>query len=723
MSKGGSNTTSSTTEIPQWVQDAGKEQYSTGKELSQIGYTPYYGADVAAFNPMQESAFRATGSAADAFGIGPAGTVPTGATFGPHSPTWATDGIQAPTTYAGGVQGYSGMPMYSKALEKLGTQAPAQKRALERQFIDPTTGLTPEGRDIQDINGLYNEAFGRDVGLNGLGAYLPLVQQGMGKNDLRRILYNSDEAKALGKTSFNTPIETGVEGGLLSPSPYQPPVDKAPINLEDYRSKLNAAYVAQFGRELGQEGLDFYGQQMYNGKDWNQILAEITNSAEGLAYITPAEQAILDAESAASATDTTKTVADVAAVTSTVDNLLDVTGSGTSDTVTTATALTDAEIIANNLAAGLNADGSLPITETKVVDNTAVTAVTGDGTGGGLIDTVSTDVVDTGVLDTAADPTVAAAAIAAEAARVEDARLAALAVTNGTQTIGGLLTDTNMSTDTISAFDAFGSEIDTLNKAYMQEMGRPVGEEGLLFYGQQLKDGTDISSIIADLANSGEGQAYITPAEQAAIDQAAIDAQSVNTGGSGGDESNNNTFTADSGEFGTSFEGLGTGLGELIYGAENQNNNLSLAQQYALYGAGQAGNTGGLDMYDQAVALDGAAKQYALMNDTEALKGIIANTTGTYLDDYTIAGIVSDIVSGGSLSNALGFGSSPVVSELSNANVIPAGQTVSQATTTPYNGMDNVSLDYFSGPLGNGAGFTSKYSSNGRSGYGLLGGL
>ena len=696
MSKGGSNTTSSTTEIPQWVQDAGKEQYSTGKELSQIGYTPYYGADVAAFNPMQESAFRATGSAADAFGIGPAGTVPTGATFGPHSPTWATDGIQAPTTYAGGVQGYSGMPMYSKALEKLGTQAPAQKRALERQFIDPTTGLTPEGRDIQDINGLYNEAFGRDVGLNGLGAYLPLVQQGMGKNDLRRILYNSDEAKALGKTSFNTPIETGVEGGLLSPSPYQPPVDKAPINLEDYRSKLNAAYVAQFGRELGQEGLDFYGQQMYNGKDWNQILAEITNSAEGLAYITPAEQAILDAESAASATDTTKTVADVAA-TDTTKTVADVaattvTVDGTGDTsvadAAAAKAIADAKVISDAADAKTAADA-------KAIADAAAAKVIADA-------------------KTAAD---------AAAAKIEADRLAALAVTNGTQTIGGLLTDTNMSTDTISASEAWGSEIDTLNKAYMQEMGRPVGEEGLLFYGQQLKDGTDISSIIADLAYSGEGQAYITPAEQAAIDQAAIDAQSVNTGGSGGGESNNNTFTADSGEFGTSFEGLGTGLGELIYGAENQNNNLSLAQQYALYGAGQAGNTGGLGMYDQAAALDGAAQQYALMNDTEALKGIIANTTGTYLDDYTIAGIASDIVSGGSLSNALGFGSSPVVSELSNANVIPAGQTVSQATTKPYNGMDNVSLDYFSGPLGSDAGFTAKYSSNGRSGYGLLGGL
>lgn len=615
MSKGGTTTTGSTTEIPQWVQDAGKEQYSTGKELGQIGYTPYYGADVAAFNPMQESAFRATGSAADAFGIGPAGTVPTGATFGPHSPTWATDGIQAPTTYAGGVQGYSGMPMYSQALKTLGEQAPAQKEALERQFIDPTTGLTPEGRDIQDINGLYNEAFGRNVGLDGLGAYLPLVKQGMGKNELRRILYDSEEAKGLGKTSYNVPIETGINGGLLSGDPYVAPI------LESGSS----------------------------GTLTNNIVAGTT-------------------------------VDDVAKTVDTVDTV----DTSAADAAA-AKVISDAKIAADAKTAA----------DAKLIADAAAAKVIADA-------------------KTAAD---------AAAAKIEADRLAALAVTNGTQTIGGLLTDTNMSTDTISASEAWGSEIDTLNKAYMQEMGRPVGEEGLLFYGQQLKDGTDISSIIADLAYSGEGQAYITPAEQAAIDQAAIDAQSVNTGGSGGDESNNNTFTADSGEFGTSFEGLGTGLGELIYGAENQNNNLSLAQQYALYGAGQAGNTGGLDMYDQAVALDGAAKQYALMNDTEALKGIIANTTGTYLDDYTIAGIASDIVSGGSLSNALGFGSSPVVSELSNANVIPAGQTVSQATTTPYNGMDNVSLDYFSGPLGSDAGFTAKYSSNGRSGYGLLGGL
>ena len=223
MSKGGTTSAGSATEIPQWVQDAGRKQYQTGTELGQIGYTPYYGADVAAFNPMQESAFRSTGTAADAFGMGPASTVPSGATFGPHSPTWATDGIPTAQTFAGNMRGYSGMPMYTQALNTLEEQRPFQKQQLEQQFIDPTTGLTPEGRKIQDINSLYNEAFNRNVGLEGVSTYLPLMQQGMTNNELRKILYESDEGKALGKSSLNAPIQIGVGGGLLGGEQYVPP--------------------------------------------------------------------------------------------------------------------------------------------------------------------------------------------------------------------------------------------------------------------------------------------------------------------------------------------------------------------------------------------------------------------------------------------------------------------------------------------------------------------
>tara|TARA_R110002126_G_scaffold43230_1_gene124027 strand:- start:277 stop:1629 length:1353 start_codon:yes stop_codon:yes gene_type:complete len=113
--------------------------------------------------------------------------------------------------------------MYTEALNTLEEQRPYQKQQLEQQFIDPTTGLTPEGRKIQDINSLYNEAFNRNVGLEGVSTYLPLMQQGMTNNELRKILYESDEGKALGKSSLNAPIQIGVGGGLLGGEQYVPP--------------------------------------------------------------------------------------------------------------------------------------------------------------------------------------------------------------------------------------------------------------------------------------------------------------------------------------------------------------------------------------------------------------------------------------------------------------------------------------------------------------------
>jgi len=96
-------------------------------------------------------------------------------------------------------------------------------------------------------------------------------------------------------------------------------------------------------------------------------------------------------------------------------------------------------------------------------------------------------------------------------------------------TSGNIITDTDLSTATISPFEAYGTELEQLNQMYMQELGRPIQDaEALKFYGNQLQDGRDPADIIADLAYSDQGQEFITPAEQAIIDadQAAINAQS-----------------------------------------------------------------------------------------------------------------------------------------------------------------------------------------------------
>jgi len=431
MSKGGTTSTGSSTEIPQWVQDAGRKQYQTGTELGQIGYTPYYGADVAAFNPMQESAFRSTGTAADAFGMGPASTVPSGATFGPHSPTWATDGIQAPTTYKGGIRGYSGMPMYTEALNTLEQQRPFQKQQLEQQFIDPTTGLTPEGRKIQDINSLYNEAFGRNVGLEGVSAYLPLVQQGMTNNELRRILYDSPEAKALGKSSLGAPIEIGVGGGLLGGSPYVPPaLVSGSSGILDSISGTGAT-VANTGSAV---------------VDSNSAVVD-SNSAVVDAAVTIVSQV---------------TNADGTVTTTYSDGTVKTTGTSTDINTGTGTAVTIVSQVTN-------ADGT-------------VTTTYSDGT-----------------VETTGTPTVAD-------------------VASGQQMIGDTLTDTDISTATPSTFDLYGSQIEQLMPIYQQELGRGIQDPAALaFYGDMLKNGVSPDEIRRQIAGSSEGQGFVTPAEQAAI--------------------------------------------------------------------------------------------------------------------------------------------------------------------------------------------------------------
>ena len=124
--KGGSQTTK--VEVPKYIEDAAKANLARADEISRIGYTPYYGPDVAAFSPMQQASFQNTADTASAFGLA--------------APTTQQDimgGMPAPTTYAGGVSGYSSAPMYEQSLAQLQAQRPAQYQAIMDQFIDPGT--------------------------------------------------------------------------------------------------------------------------------------------------------------------------------------------------------------------------------------------------------------------------------------------------------------------------------------------------------------------------------------------------------------------------------------------------------------------------------------------------------------------------------------------------------------------------------------------------------
>ena len=127
MSLGGS--TSQETAIPEYITEAAKKNLQRAELVSNIGYTPYIGPDVAAFSPMQEAGFQSTENLANAFGIGSG-----------MSQQDIMGGMGEPTQYANGVRGYSSYPLYEEALEELAKQRAGQKQYIDSLFIDPFTG-------------------------------------------------------------------------------------------------------------------------------------------------------------------------------------------------------------------------------------------------------------------------------------------------------------------------------------------------------------------------------------------------------------------------------------------------------------------------------------------------------------------------------------------------------------------------------------------------------
>jgi len=127
MAGGGSTT--STVEIPEYIEEAARRNLAKAEDISQIGYVPYYGPDVAAFTPFQEAGFQQTADVASAFGMGPQ-----------MSRSDIMGGMPAATEFAGGVRGYSSAPLYQQAVDELAAQRPAQAQFIESFFIDPVTG-------------------------------------------------------------------------------------------------------------------------------------------------------------------------------------------------------------------------------------------------------------------------------------------------------------------------------------------------------------------------------------------------------------------------------------------------------------------------------------------------------------------------------------------------------------------------------------------------------
>lgn len=156
--KGGSQTTE--VKIPEWLEQAAQRNIAKGEELARIGYTPYFGPDVAAMTPGQIQGMQATNDAANAFGMG---------TTDPMA------GMPQTQTFAGGVQGYSSGPMFQQAVDQLRQDRPGQYDALMAPFIDPITGAQPSSP-----YGNGGAAGGMGSGKGGIGSNMSGLPMGGG---------------------------------------------------------------------------------------------------------------------------------------------------------------------------------------------------------------------------------------------------------------------------------------------------------------------------------------------------------------------------------------------------------------------------------------------------------------------------------------------------------------------------------------------------------------
>tara|TARA_R110000851_G_scaffold125546_3_gene256512 strand:- start:119 stop:682 length:564 start_codon:yes stop_codon:yes gene_type:complete len=137
--KGGSST--SEVKIPQYIEDAARRNLAKAEEVSQLGYVPYYGPDVAAFTPNQQAAFQNTADTAGAFGMA-----------APSSQQDIMGGMGEPTEYANGVSGYSSQPMFQESLDQLQAERPGQFDHINSFFIDPFTGQPGSRSSLGDSN-------------------------------------------------------------------------------------------------------------------------------------------------------------------------------------------------------------------------------------------------------------------------------------------------------------------------------------------------------------------------------------------------------------------------------------------------------------------------------------------------------------------------------------------------------------------------------------------
>jgi len=124
--KGGKNTEQTDRDIPDWLKQPAIRNLQRAEDVQRIEYMPYRGAEIAAFNDVQNLAMNNNLATAKAFGL-----------LDPNSTMTAESQMPTPTEFDGGFKGYSSMSLYDQALAETKAQQPGAVAQYEALFGAP----------------------------------------------------------------------------------------------------------------------------------------------------------------------------------------------------------------------------------------------------------------------------------------------------------------------------------------------------------------------------------------------------------------------------------------------------------------------------------------------------------------------------------------------------------------------------------------------------------
>ena len=132
MSGGGGKGGETKSELDPEMKAMAKQVWNKGKMLSELAPAPYMGLTMAAPSSATKTAWNNKNAAANALGLGMAGS--------------PADGIQMEEVTRNGMTGYSAFPAYQQELQEMWRQYPERMRALNQAMpglMDPAKDWRP----------------------------------------------------------------------------------------------------------------------------------------------------------------------------------------------------------------------------------------------------------------------------------------------------------------------------------------------------------------------------------------------------------------------------------------------------------------------------------------------------------------------------------------------------------------------------------------------------